>query len=73
MAEAHEHVQRTRPAPDAKPAVWLAYRRTNARIYEHIADVDRGHHHESLYYVGYEQRQAKKIAAQIQEDNQAAN
>ncbi|MFD9895059.1 AMED_5909 family protein [Amycolatopsis sp. NPDC059027] len=73
LAEAHEFVQRTRPASDASPAVWLAYRRANARLYDHIADVDRGHHHESKYYVGYEQRKAEEIAAQIQEEDQADN
>ncbi|MEQ0561723.1 AMED_5909 family protein [Amycolatopsis sp. NEAU-NG30] len=30
-----------------------------------VADVDRGHHHEALYWAGYEERKAGEISAEL--------
>lgn len=59
LLEAHEVVMRRRPPDTAKPSDWVAFRLGNARVYEAVADVDRGHHHEALYWAGYEKRRAQ--------------
>ncbi|MFD9892859.1 AMED_5909 family protein [Amycolatopsis sp. NPDC059027] len=59
--EAHEVVMKRRPRGNAKSSDWVAFRLGNARLYEAVADVDRGHHHEALYWADYEQRQAEEI------------
>jgi hypothetical protein len=66
LRDAHEIATDRRPAPDANPSVWLAFRQANARMYEAIADIDRGHHHEALYWADYERRQAGEVSAKIQ-------
>jgi hypothetical protein len=65
LRDAHEIATDRRPAPDANPSVWLAFRQANARMYEAIADIDRGHHHEVLYWADYERRQAGEVSAKI--------
>jgi hypothetical protein len=35
-------------------------------MYEKVADVDRGHHHEALYWAGHERRRAGEVSAKIQ-------
>ncbi|WP_167384895.1 AMED_5909 family protein [Amycolatopsis tolypomycina] len=66
LREAHEVVMDRRPPNDANSSVWLAFRLGNARLYKAIADVDRGHHHEALYWAGYEERKAGEISAELQ-------
>jgi hypothetical protein len=66
LREAHEIAMDRRPVPDANPSVWLAFRQANARMYEKVADVDRGHHHEALYWAGHERRRAGEVSAKIQ-------
>ena len=66
LRDAHEFAMDRRPAPDANPSVWLAFRQANARMYEKVADVDWGHHHEALYWADYERRQAGEVSSQIQ-------
>ncbi|MFE0022355.1 AMED_5909 family protein [Amycolatopsis sp. NPDC059021] len=66
LREAHEVVSARRPAADADLSVWLTFRQRNASLYRQVADVDRGHHHESLYWAGYEDRKANEVAARIQ-------
>jgi hypothetical protein len=61
LQNAHDVVTERRPPEDAKPSEWLAFRLGNARLYKAIADVDRGHHHEALYWAGYEERQATAL------------
>jgi hypothetical protein len=70
--DAHEVVMECRPPKDANPSVWLAFRLGNARLYKTIADVDRGHHHEALYWAGYEERQAGEISAELQAKGKSA-
>ncbi|MFE0022291.1 AMED_5909 family protein [Amycolatopsis sp. NPDC059021] len=33
-----------RPPSKADPSAWVAFRLGNARLYEAVADIDRGHH-----------------------------
>ncbi|MFJ1760564.1 AMED_5909 family protein [Amycolatopsis sp. NPDC088138] len=69
LRDAHEVVMDRRPPRSASPSVWLAFRLGNARLYKAIADVDRGHHHEALYWAGYEERQA----SELQEEGKATD
>lgn len=73
LREAHEVVMERRPANGANSSVWLAFRLGNARLYKAIADVDRGHHHEALYWAGYEERKAGEISANLQTEGKPAD
>ena len=73
LREAHEDVMERRPPNNANPSVWLAFRLGNTRFYKAIADVDRGHHHEALYWAGYEERQAGEISAELQTKGKPAD
>ncbi|MFF0149532.1 AMED_5909 family protein [Amycolatopsis sulphurea] len=37
------------------------------RMYRTAADFDRWHHHEALYWVGYEERQVARFSAPAEE------
>ena len=65
LREAHDFVHRLRPAPDADSAAWGLFHQHSARVYEHVADIDRGHHHEAMYWFGYEQRKAAEFADKL--------
>jgi hypothetical protein len=43
----------------------LVFRRRSAAVYEHVADTDRGHHHEALYWAELESAAADELAARI--------
>lgn len=73
LRDAHEVVMERRPANGANPSVWLAFRLGNAGLYKAIADVDRGHHHEALYWSGYEERKAREISAELQAEGKSAD
>ena len=63
--QAHEALVRIRPKRDAPQAAWLAYYQRSAALYAELAEIDRGHHHECLYWSEREQEKANEIAAQI--------
>ncbi|MCA1702845.1 MAG: hypothetical protein LC808_06060 [Actinobacteria bacterium] len=65
LAEAHEVLARVRPGRQAPLAEWLAYHQRSAVLYAEVAEIDRGHHHESLYWADHERERAKEIKAQI--------
>ncbi|WP_328603102.1 hypothetical protein OG943_23755 [Amycolatopsis sp. NBC_00345] len=65
---AHEVVSRRRPARDANQAAWLGFHLANARMYEYVSDVDRGHHHEALYWADYERRKADTVSSSRSEE-----
>lgn len=71
LRDAHEVVLERRPPTGANLSVWLAFRLGNARLYKAIADIDRGHHHEALYWAGYEERKADEISAELQADGKS--
>ena len=64
LMQAHDALVRIRPKRDTPQAAWLAYYRS-AALYAELAEIDRGHHHECLYWAEREQEKAKEIAAQI--------
>jgi hypothetical protein len=65
LGEAHEALARIRPPRQAPLAEWLAYHQHSAALYAEIAEIDRGHHHESLYWADHEQERAKGIEGQL--------
>jgi hypothetical protein len=65
LAHARELMPRLMPAPTAPRREWLAFRRRSAAIYKHVADVDRGHHHEALYWAELETAVANELEQQI--------
>jgi hypothetical protein len=42
-------------------------------MYRTVSDVDRAHHHELQYWVGYEERKAEEVTAQIQKEKSQAS
>jgi hypothetical protein len=65
LVKAHEMLARIRPGRQAPLAEWLAHYQKSAALYAEIAELDRGHHHESLYWADHERERAKEIKAQI--------
>ncbi|MBV8995851.1 MAG: hypothetical protein JO287_19595 [Pseudonocardiales bacterium] len=65
LAEAHEALADMRPARDAPLSEWLAYHQRATALYAEVAEIDRGHHHETLFMAEQERQRAKVIKAQI--------
>ena len=65
LRDAHAVAAARRPQAEAGMSEWLSFHQANARMYREVSDVDRGHHHELRYWVGYEERKAEEIAARI--------
>jgi hypothetical protein len=64
LFQVHEALVRLRPPQGADAVRWRNYRLRSAAAYERIADIDRGHHHEALYWAQRERKQANEIATQ---------
>ncbi|WP_033293875.1 AMED_5909 family protein [Amycolatopsis jejuensis] len=73
LLDAHEVVLDRRPTSGANPSAWRAFRLGNARLYKAVADLDRTHHHEALYWAGYEERRAGEISAQPEAEGKPAD
>lgn len=65
LMQAHEALVRIRPKGNASLATWKSYYERSVALYRQIAEIDRGHHHEALYWADREQRSADEIAARI--------
>ena len=63
LREAHDDSCARMPAQAAAVRVWVEFRRANARMYRAVADLDRGHHHEALYWFGRELREVERLTA----------
>ncbi|MEU4248684.1 AMED_5909 family protein [Amycolatopsis sp. NPDC026612] len=61
LQEAHESSYARMPERDAPVSAWVAFRRANARMYQAVADLDRGHHHEALYWADRERREVETL------------
>jgi hypothetical protein len=72
LVEAHEAFARIRPPRKAPLGQWLSYYQRSAALYAEIAEIDRGHHHESLYWAEYARNQAQEIKAQISDEQTVA-
>ncbi|MFI5607566.1 AMED_5909 family protein [Amycolatopsis sp. NPDC051903] len=73
LRAAHDAVSERRPVPTANLLTWLAFHQSNARMYRAVADVDRWHHHEAMYWVGYEERKAGEMSARLQAEKSQTN
>ncbi|MFD1148079.1 AMED_5909 family protein [Saccharothrix hoggarensis] len=60
---AHEALVRVMPAPDADPAVRRTFFLRSADVYARVAEIDRGHHHEALYWAKREREKGEAIDA----------
>jgi hypothetical protein len=67
LMQAHMALVRIRPSRDAALEQWRAYYQRSAALYSEIAEVDRGHHHEALYWAEREQQKAKEVADLIKQ------
>jgi hypothetical protein len=65
LVEAHQALARIRPGRQAPLAEWLAYYQRSAAMYAEVAEIDRGHHHESLYWADHERERLKGIKTQL--------
>jgi hypothetical protein len=65
LMQAHEVLSGERPNEAAKSEAWLAYYRRSAQVYATVAEIDRGHHHEALYWSSREEHKAREIEEQL--------
>jgi hypothetical protein len=65
LTQAHDLLSQERPHPRASAETWLRYYRRSAAVYAEVAEIDRGHHHEALYWANRERAKGEKIAAEI--------
>ncbi|HET9143639.1 AMED_5909 family protein [Actinophytocola sp.] len=61
LIEAHDALVQLSPGESAAASAWLTYHLRSAAVYDRIAEVDRGHHHEALYWAARERRMAEAI------------
>src|SRR5436190_21179896 len=72
LMDAHLLLAHLRPRSSAAPNTWLAFYRRGAAVYAEVAEIDRGHHHEALYWADRERRKANDLAKEIAANPQAA-
>lgn len=65
LIQAHVELVRIHPGRDASLTAWLAYHQKSAALYAELAEIDRGHHHECLYWAERERASTEELAAQI--------
>jgi hypothetical protein len=49
------------PDPRSKPDVLRAYHLRSAAVYARVAEIDRGHHHEAIYWANRERQKGEAI------------
>src|SRR2546428_13624761 len=65
LMAAHDLLTRMRPGKAASRETWLKYYRRSAAVYAEVAEIDRGHHHECLYWATRERAKANNLQAEI--------
>ena len=65
LMQAHDALVVIRPKSNASLVAWKAYYERSVALYREIAEIDRGHHHEALYWAEKEQANADEITARI--------
>jgi hypothetical protein len=65
LMQIHDALVRIRPSRDAPLEQWQAYYHRSAVLYAEIAEIDRGHHHEALYWAERELEKAMLVTAAI--------
>lgn len=71
LEEAHELLNKARPKAGAGQQEWLAYHLHAIEVYAEVAEVDRAHHYEALFFATFEQRKTV-LFARPTEDRPAA-
>ncbi|WP_232212848.1 AMED_5909 family protein [Saccharomonospora saliphila] len=66
LMQAHEALVAERPELNAPAKTWRRYYLRSARVYAEVAEIDRGHHHEALYWADRERRKAEELEAPAQ-------
>jgi hypothetical protein len=61
LAEAHDVLPRLMPRKGAALAEVRRFYERSAEIYRRVAEIDRGHHHEALYWADREAQKAREL------------
>ncbi|MET9228574.1 AMED_5909 family protein [Lentzea sp. NPDC034063] len=61
LSEAHDVLSKLLPNPKAAPAVLRDYYLRSAAIYARVAESDRSHHHEAMYWANREREKGEAI------------
>jgi hypothetical protein len=61
LSEAHDVLSKLMPNPKAAPAVLKDYYLRSAAVYARIAETDRSHHHEAMYWAAREREKGEAI------------
>jgi hypothetical protein len=62
LNDAHTALVKVMPAPDGPREEWRDYYLRSAEVYGRVAEIDRGHHHEALYWAKREREKGEEIA-----------
>ncbi|WP_112264731.1 AMED_5909 family protein [Lentzea terrae] len=61
LSEAHDLLPRMMPRKNDDPAALRRFHEKSAAVYQRVAEIDRGHHHEALYWAEREARLAREL------------
>jgi hypothetical protein len=61
LQQAHGALSKLQPAPSSEPSVLRDYYLRSASVYAQVAEIDRAHHHEALYWANREREKAEQI------------
>jgi hypothetical protein len=62
LSEAHDVLSKLMPNPKAAPAVLKDYYLRSAAVYARVAETDRSHHHEAMYWANREREKGEAIS-----------
>lgn len=65
LMQAHVALVGVRPKGKASLATWKAFYERSVALYQEIAEIDRGHHHEALYWADREQEKLDDTIVRI--------
>ena len=61
LSEAHDVLSKLLPNPKTRPEVLKDYYLRSAAIYARVAETDRSHHHEAMYWANREREKGEAI------------
>jgi hypothetical protein len=61
LSEAHDVLSKLLPNRKSKPQVLKDYYLRSAEVYARVAEIDRAHHHEALYWANREREKGEAI------------
>ncbi|RZS37836.1 hypothetical protein EV193_105396 [Herbihabitans rhizosphaerae] len=61
LAAVHELLGQLRPRRSAPRSELVAYLRKSAAVYAKVAEIDRDHHYEALYFAGRDRERAEAL------------